>query len=113
MKRHSKRCSRSGCVVAGSIADDHPFLVRWGSEPERAQGERIERPRHRAVRAAAALDLTATTDRVGDRHSVPLQDLDTPHELRVVDELGNHLRDHESGRRLAPELLDEEREAGD
>ena len=100
-------------VVALAVADDHPFLVGCGTEPEGAQGERVERPRHRAVGPAAALDLTATADRLGDRHAVPLQDLDSRDELRIVDELRNHLRHQESRRRLAPELLDEEGEAGD
>ena len=99
--------------VTRAVADDHPLLVGCGAEPEWAQGERVERPRHRAVGAAAALDLTATADRLGDRHAVPLQDLDSHHELGIVDELRDDLRHQESGCRLAPELLDEEREAGD
>ena len=114
MKRHSKRCSRRRLAVAGSVADDHPFLVGWRSEPERAQGERVERPRHRAVGAAAALDLAAAADRLGDRHAVPLHDLD------ALDELAGRRRapsitfdTRNPRRRLGPELLDEERKAGD
>ncbi len=98
-------------VVAVPVADDDPALVGRRADSERSKRQRIQCPCHRAVGPPAALALAATTNGVGDRHSVPFDELDTFDELRVADEFGDGLGHHEARVVVGTELLDEERQS--